>query len=95
MDDWIERAKRGLERAYEDAKKDADDVRERAKKVAESVESGATALKSLPGKVIDTARDALEQLISVAQKIQWAIIFGGVAATVLLGLIFARYMGWI
>jgi hypothetical protein len=95
INDWVERAKRGLETAWDDAKKEAESAKDRAKKIAENIESGAKAVKAMPGQVVDTAREALEKIVHVAQVIQWTIIGGGILLTVILGGIYARYMGWI
>lgn len=95
LGDWVERAKKGLERAWDDARKEAEDVRERAKKVAENVQSGARALASLPSKAVDTVRDALERLIEVAQRIQWTFTASTVIASIIMAAGFARYMGWL
>lgn len=95
LDDWLTRAKRSLEQAADDAKKRAEEVRDRAKAIAKNVESGAKTLASLPGQAIDTARGALEKLVETAQRIQWTITFASIGVTVILGLAFSRYMGWI
>lgn len=95
VENWVERAKRSLENARDEAKKTAETARETARKIASSVESGAKTLTQLPGQVIDTARASLERIIEIAQNIQYAIVGGSIVVTAILGLAFARYMGWI
>ena len=87
MGDWVERAKRGIEKAWDDAKSEAESARDRAKQVAESIQSGAQAVRRLPGQVVDAAREELDRIIQAAKKVAlYTGLFIGVTTLAWFGL---------
>lgn len=89
--DWKNRAKQSLKQAYDWWTEGNSRLKDRAKEVAGKIAEGARAVRD--ANPIEAARQGIESLLDVANKIQGALLLGeGIGTLLLLWIVYELFL---